>query len=219
MRPTEFAGLPDRIARLPLDERGFPIPWFVAWFGGKPDFRVIHTPRYRQAWDGQLCWVCGQKLGSFRAWVMGPVSLIEGATPEPPAHLDCGQFAARRCPYLANPRMRRNGRALPAHGQAAGVTLEVEGGLTAIWITKGRGARPVEASGGAMFELDPPVRVEWYREGRVASPDEARAGLALGVPLLRAAVARQGPAALADLERRILKVERWLPPHAVPASG
>ena len=30
-----------RMRRLPVSPRGFPVPWFVAWLGGVPDFRCI----------------------------------------------------------------------------------------------------------------------------------------------------------------------------------
>lgn len=211
MRSSRFEDMPDRVASLPVDERGFPVPWFVAWFDGRPDFRVVHTPRYGEAWTEERCWVCGQRLGSYRAWVMGPVSVIEGATPEPPAHVDCGQFAARHCPFLANPQMRRSARELPAHGPAAGVTTSSASAVTAVWVTKGRGAQPVRAPHGVMFRLSDPVRVEWYLAGRPAQAHEVCGGLELGLPILREAAERQGGVALADLQRRLDGAKRWLP--------
>jgi hypothetical protein len=38
LRP-ELTELPLRMRGLPLDERGYPVPWFVAWIDGKPEFR------------------------------------------------------------------------------------------------------------------------------------------------------------------------------------
>ena len=32
---------PDHIMRLPVDGRGYPVPYFASYFDGKPDFRVI----------------------------------------------------------------------------------------------------------------------------------------------------------------------------------
>lgn len=206
-----FTDLLERIANLPRDGRGFPVPWFVAWFDGRPDFRVVHTPRYGQAWNGELCWVCGQKLGAFRAWVMGPVSLLEGATPEPPCHLECGQFAARSCPHLANPQMRRKPKNLPARAPTAGVPVMERSGVTAIWITKGRGAQPFRAPHGVMFKLDPPSGVEWYVTGRLAARDEAQSGLFAALQFLREAAVEGGRALQLDLERRAAAAERWLP--------
>lgn len=32
---------PPKMQHLPVDERGFPAPYFVAWIDGKPDHRVV----------------------------------------------------------------------------------------------------------------------------------------------------------------------------------
>ena len=34
---------------LPIDRRGFPVPWFVSWDDGGPDFRVIDRGKIVQA--------------------------------------------------------------------------------------------------------------------------------------------------------------------------
>jgi hypothetical protein len=48
---------------LPVDERGFPVPWFVAWFDGKPEFRAMDGLKWIRAVREHLCWVCGGRLG------------------------------------------------------------------------------------------------------------------------------------------------------------
>jgi hypothetical protein len=35
--------MPARFARLPADERGYPVPKFVEWIDGKPDFRCVDS--------------------------------------------------------------------------------------------------------------------------------------------------------------------------------
>jgi hypothetical protein len=37
----ELKGMIDEIRNLPRDKRGFPVPKFVAFIDGEPDFRVI----------------------------------------------------------------------------------------------------------------------------------------------------------------------------------
>ena len=38
---AELEALPARLHFLPVDERGYPVPWFVAWRDGKPEFRAM----------------------------------------------------------------------------------------------------------------------------------------------------------------------------------
>ena len=38
--------MPSRIAALPVDERGYPVPWFVAWIDGKPEFRCADPAKF-----------------------------------------------------------------------------------------------------------------------------------------------------------------------------
>jgi hypothetical protein len=211
MSAERFSGAPDRIARLPSDRRGYPVPWFVAWRDGEPDFRVVSAPRLAEAWEGERCWICGGKLGAYRAWVIGPMCVLERACPEPPSHLECGEFAARHCPFLSNPKMRRREPSQHAHHRPTPNTVELNTETTAIWVTKARGAKPFRAGGGVLFGLSDPVRLDWYAHGRPATTAEVRAGLARGLPLLRDTAEAEGSAAVAELDRRIAWVERWIP--------
>jgi hypothetical protein len=208
---SRFPDAPDRVARLPVDRRGFPIPWFVAWFDGEPDFRVTDGQKLGQAWASDLCWICGGGLGAYRAWVIGPICVVEGACPEPPAHLDCGQFAARCCPFLANPLMRRNDRRAPQLQKPGGIMVAQNSEATALWVTRGRGAQPFRAAEGVLFRLNPPERIEWYSNGRLALAHEVSAALDAGLPILRGSANDAGPAAVADLERRLQDIRRWTP--------
>ena len=63
MTPTQ----PARIARLPV-HKGYPVPWFVAWIDGVPDFRVADGRKLWEAVRHSRCWVCGDKLGSKLAF-------------------------------------------------------------------------------------------------------------------------------------------------------
>src|SRR5258708_39459955 len=97
--------IPQRMARLPISPTGFPVPWFVAWVDGVPDFRVIGPDKIVQAVKRNLCWLCGQPKGIHHAFVIGPMCAINRTISEPSSHLECAQFAAVACPFLANPRM------------------------------------------------------------------------------------------------------------------
>jgi hypothetical protein len=45
LKPT-LESLPVRLQGLPIDERGYPVPWFVAWENGKPEFRAMDPLKF-----------------------------------------------------------------------------------------------------------------------------------------------------------------------------
>lgn len=55
--------MPASIRALPIDPvRKIPVPWFVSWIDGKPEFRCMAHERLTLAVKERLCWVCGTKL-------------------------------------------------------------------------------------------------------------------------------------------------------------
>ena len=70
---SRYPDLPERMKSLPVDHRGFPVPWFVAWVDGKPVFPAMDGDKLRQAIQFGKCWVCGKPLGRFKYWVIGPM--------------------------------------------------------------------------------------------------------------------------------------------------
>src|SRR5262245_41338481 len=117
--------IPDRMARLPLDARGYPVPWFVEWINGAPEFRVMDTRQWKVAVQQRRCWVCGYALGKYLSFVVGPMCGINRTTSEPPSHLDCADWSARACPFLTRPHMVRRDSAMPEDARpGAGVMLE-----------------------------------------------------------------------------------------------
>jgi hypothetical protein len=207
---ARFAELPKRVARLPKDPRGFPIPWFVSWRDGQPHFPAIDAAKLGLAWNEDLCWVCGEKLGANRGWVVGPMSAIEGATPEPSSHYDCALFSVCHCPHLSTSTASFTEKYQGAPGYAAQTNIsKVRTGATAIWVTKGRGATPFRAGQGTLFGLSEPVRLEWYAEGRPAATGEVRHAIAVALPTLQKAAEMEGRRA--ELERRLEWLERLVP--------
>src|SRR5258708_1131539 len=116
--------VPSRIAVLPKDQRGYHVPWFVAWIDGVPDFRVIGGGKLPHAVREKLCWVCGQPLGGFMAFMIGPMCAVNRISSEPPSHRECAVYSARVCPFLSNPEMKRRETNLPpARVEAAGIPI------------------------------------------------------------------------------------------------
>jgi hypothetical protein len=99
--------IPDRIARLPRDKRGYPIPWNVQI--GKEDtplFTVNDQEKHIEAILRQLCPICGERLGRWRWFVGGILSAFDpnGAYYDLCGHHECETFALQVCPYLSAPK-------------------------------------------------------------------------------------------------------------------
>src|SRR5215510_204714 len=99
--------LPRRMQSLPVSDRGFPVPWFVPWVNGQPEFRAMDGRKFELAVGKKLCWVCGQPLGTRFAFVVGPMCGINRISSEPPSHRECAEFSAMGCPFLSMPKMVR----------------------------------------------------------------------------------------------------------------
>src|ERR1043165_2284847 len=129
---------PPRIAKLPVDERGFYIPWFVPFINGKPEFRMADAEKWIEAIQKHLCWTCGQPMGRFSSFVLGPMCSITRTTSEPPLHQECAQWTVKGCPFLSKPQMvRREDAWTEANkGNVAGEMIERNPGATAIWTTR-----------------------------------------------------------------------------------
>lgn len=202
--------IPDRIRALPVDVRGFPVPWFVHWENGVPDFRVISPGKIPQAVIHRRCWTCGDKLGRFMTFVIGPMCAINRISGEPPSHLDCARYAATHCPFLTKPHMKRNEYKLPEDYQPLpGVSLRRNPGVSVLWITKDY--KVLKVDGGHLFEVGDPVSLEWYAEGRTATREEILHSIDTGLPLLEEAAAKDGPEACAELGRQYKRALALVP--------
>src|SRR5688572_1901527 len=166
---------PPRVARLPRDAHGRPVPWFVAVIEGVPDFRIVAAGKVAEAVRFGRCFICGDDLGRWLTFAVGPMCTINRTAPEPPAHKDCALFAVQACPFLVRPGMRRREAGLPAglavDTHAPGVTVAHNPGVTALWTT--RQQQPfADDKGGLLFRMGDPHEVLWYAEGRAATRAE-----------------------------------------------
>jgi hypothetical protein len=192
--------IPRRLATRPTNAAGYIVPWFVAWIDGVPDFRVIDSPKINIAVTQRRCWLCGEPLGAYLAFVIGPMCAINRVSSEPPSHRDCAEYAAQACPFLTKPHMRRREDRLPEHREAAGIGLKRNPGVALVWITKSyRLLHP--PTGGVLFTVGDPIETRWFAEGREATRDEVLASIDSGLPLLREPAEADGPDAVAALER------------------
>lgn len=214
--------IPKRMRRLPVDERGWLVPWFVAWVDGKPDHRVVDASKLLEAIRFRRCWLCGDALGARGAFVLGPMCAVNRTNGEPPSHYECARFAVESCPFLTQPRAARRGdpmSEIDGTVSSAGCPIKRNPGAIGIWVTRTwRPFRPHAGVAGTLIELGEPERVEWYSRGRPATRDEVEESIRTGLPLLREQAEAQereepGCGALAALEQMAWNVECHLPAH------
>ena len=183
MPNRKMIDMPDTMTRLPLDKRGYPVPKFVAWINGEPDFRIIAPGWFKKCVEQNLCWLCGCKLGRKKWFVIGPMCCITHASVEPPSHKLCAEFAAKNCPFLTKPMAKRNDRDMPDDiKDPPGVFITRNPGVCAVWETTSY--RIVMAPGGYMIHIGPPGDVSFWREGRPATREEVAKSVEGGIDQL-----------------------------------
>lgn len=221
----ELIDLPDTMEKLPRDKRGFPVPAFVEWIDGQPDFRVIKHNWLPQCVKRNLCWVCGCKLGSRYWFVAGPMCTVTRTVSEPPSHRTCAEFAVKNCPFLTTPAAKRNERNLPENFvEAPGIHIPRNPGVAAVWETKSYTVfRPHAGAPGFLLTMGDPVDVVYWREGRHATRDEVLASINGGLPRLTDMAVADGPEAveafLATVQNFRLDVLDKFLPGRVTADG
>lgn len=205
--------LPLRMRSLPIDARGYPVPWFVAWVDGKPEFRAADMQKMARADLFRLCWVCGQPLGKFATFVIGPMCAVNRTTSEPPCHLECAQFSAIACPFLTLPKAKRNERNLPeGYRDPVGHSIPRNPGVTCLWTCTSW--RRFRVDDGRLIELGEPTSVAWYAQKRPASREEILESIDSGMPLLESLANEEGGGAPAALREFYVRMMRYLPTPA-----
>jgi hypothetical protein len=209
-------GIPARMARLPLDARGYPVPKFVEWIDGKPDFRVMKAGHFAACIQRKLCWICGEPLGRWMCFVIGPTGSVHHVSSEPPSHRECGTFAVKTCPFLVFPNRQRDDHDLPVDATTAATTAD-NPGATALWVTDNyRTFNPPSGSetlfgGGVLFNIGPAREVEWWARGRRATREEVLASFDKGIAQLREDAKKHGAEAERSIEKRVTEAIRLVP--------
>lgn len=212
-RPQFDVPLPPRMRKLRRDHRGFVIPHFVAWLkdgieveppDGKPDFRVLSPVRMARCVKQRRCWCCGEPMGRWLVFAIGPMCAVSRTTMEPAAHYECALYSVKVCPFLSRPNMVRNEKDMPEGHWAPGMTIARNPGVTALWVTRSFNRFRVDGEGGGhagvLIRVGEPERVEWWTRGRLATRAEVMASIESGLPQLRDVADKQGPASRRELE-------------------
>jgi hypothetical protein len=205
--------MPPRMARRPISDKGFPVPYFVTAKdpAGNWDFRFVDPMMPRHCMRRKVCWLCGEALGQYLAFVIGPMCSINRVSSEPPSHRDCAEYAIKACPFLSRPNMKRNDADLTEQQKglqierAPGIAVSHNPGVTLLWITK-----RYEYDNGLFF-IGEPLELYWYKERRPATRAEIGEAINKGLPYLRQVAAMEGKEAEADLNKQIARAMPLLP--------
>lgn len=229
--------IPPNMAARPVDRRGFPVPYFVAWFDpagaqvadgkGAPDHRVIDPAKLARCLKFSLCWLCGQPLGKWRALVVGPMCLVNRTSAEPDCHVTCAEFAVRACPFLANDRARRNEiRPKPIDAAMSPAGHKRNPGVACIFAHTERWLKRIPQGNRApLFQMPTgePERLTFWANGERASRAQVMDSLDSGAVILRQAAELEGQEALTELacyySATVALVERWTDEFEGKANG
>ncbi len=189
---------PPRIKKLEIDDRGYPVPWFVSWVDGQPEFRVADGKKLHRCVMEKRCWTCGDTLGRFFSFVIGPMCAINRVSAEPPSHRECAEYAVKACPFMVKPQMVRRDNNLPPEAMLpAGEMIMRNPGVTLIWDTKSYSITTMKV--GILFNIGDPCLLRCYTRGRLATADEVRESIESGLPILMKAAETEGSRAVAAL--------------------
>jgi hypothetical protein len=201
--------LPQTFKHLPIDDRGYPVPWFVCKVDGKWDFRVADSRKRELAVKERRCWLCGLGIGSDLAFVIGPMCAVNRNTSEPPCHRACAEFAAQACPFMVRPAAQYRTANLPAGSKGHYGGLPGNPGAVCIWIT--RTFKTYDVPGGWLVRIGDPIEVQWWAEGQRATRAQILESFENRLPLLKEVAAEEGPLAEEALARQVEATMALLP--------
>jgi hypothetical protein len=214
LRP-ELAPLPSRMQALKV-HRGYPVPWFVSWVGGEPEFRVADYDKWVRAVKEKRCWVCGEALGRIMTFVIGPMCGINRVTSEPPCHIECARWSACNCPFLSRPNMLRREGNMPEGGAIPGEAIMRNPGATLLWTTRSYHLFE-DGTGGVLFRIGEPEGFEWYAEGKPATRAAVLESVETGLPILQALAEDVG--GIAELQKAMDRFMHMVPPEPSKGEG
>ena len=204
MNETAEHEMPGRIRLLPRNKAGYPVPDFVAWIDGVPDFRIIRPGAIEADLRHGLCWVCGTPFlrQEDRAFTIGPMCAVNRVSAEPPSHRDCAVFSARFCPFLSVPNMTRREKHVPGESAQSpgGISIRRNPGVALVWVTGYKAWKPFsDGQGGRLFNVGEPKETLWFARTREATREEVLDSIDSGLPILAEMAEQDGPEASAEL--------------------
>jgi len=199
--------MPPQIAALKVDARGYPIPWFVPYKDGEPNFQAVEIERITAAVKHKLCWVCGKPLNANMAFAIGPMCAVNRISAEPPQHRECSEFSARACPFLVNPQKERP----PSELDKAETMILRNPGVVLVWVTLSYKLEKCPETSRPLFRLGDPISTTYFAEGRAATRAQVVEAVESGLPILEAMAVKDGAGAQEELKKMVVIAEAFYP--------
>jgi hypothetical protein len=159
----------------------------------EPEFRAMDPRKFKRCYQERLCWVCGEPLGKYLAFVIGPMCAVNRITSELPNHRECAEWAVKACPFLSMPKARYRPGLPDGSQEPAGICLDRNPGVAMIWITRTYSIfRAEHGNAGYLVDLGEPEEILAYCEGRKATHAEIMHSIDTGIPTLRQASIEHG---------------------------
>lgn len=188
-----FPSLPVRMRTLPRDDAGLPIPYLLTLIDGRAEMSRADHAKAAACHAQQRCWLCGDKLGKYTAFMTEALAAVTRISRTPPAHQDCAKYAAQAGLL-----------------QAPGVNVSL------VWVSRSHGVRV--SHGAQLFILGDAEQTFWYSDGRLATRDEVQRSMEVGLPSLYAVAQEGGNEAVMGLDLQVARATRQFPPHAALAT-
>lgn len=167
---------PTAIKQLPRDDRGYPIPFFVATQpDGTRDLRFASGEKQVACVRGRLCWVCGKRLRTIVAFVGGPMSLVNERFCDVACHPTCAEFSARNCPHLNRSSAKYRENDVPKDAASFSGANKQHPGVVGVIYCTGYESKIERVGDGAGYVVWPRgiTRIAWYFEGEIVDPEKA----------------------------------------------
>jgi hypothetical protein len=155
--------MPAAIVRMPRDQRGYPIPFFLQ---DAADFRVVCYAKKKLCHEKRLCWVCGEKLDKLLYFVGGRLSVMNHLFGDYAMHETCAEYSIRVCPMLNGTMASYRHSGLPEEAKKTGPGMVlVQPEIVAMYATKHYQVWK------KIYKVGKAVDVRWFRNGeRIDGP-------------------------------------------------
>jgi len=177
--------IPERMARLARDARGYPVPFVVlVQKDGKPLFTVNDSSKALVAIHQDRCAICGQRLLRGRWFAGGPGAALHprGCYIDTAMHRECMEYAMKVCPYHAAPRYEKRiddlkvdySQRAPEDRILADPTMIVDRPPLFVCVHARAQSVEVGSTGFVIRPSRPYISMQFWRQGQRLPDDEGR---------------------------------------------
>ncbi len=101
-KPNHLPEIPEIMKSLPIDDRGYPIPYFVSTReDGSRDFRFADAKKQINCIKFKKCWICGKPMSAGIYYIItGPIGRSNKHVSDPGMHEACARFSLFACPHM-----------------------------------------------------------------------------------------------------------------------